>query len=129
MITDTEARKIASEWHGGGGSALYAFSSTGAIDTAREDHSIMDEIGENIRDQSNVVAMARKSGDIVTRRQGWRNICELVELQRYIITQDDCQTCHGTGDVGGNDTPFERCDDCKGSGTRGPVEGWSKLTW
>ena len=31
MITDTEARRIASEWHGGQGSALYAFASTGAI--------------------------------------------------------------------------------------------------
>lgn len=31
MITDVEARRIASEWHSGGGSPLYALSSTGAI--------------------------------------------------------------------------------------------------
>lgn len=44
MITDTEARRIASSWHGGGGTALYAFASTGAIDTARADHDIKNEI-------------------------------------------------------------------------------------
>jgi hypothetical protein len=44
MISDLEARRIASEWHGGGGTALYAFTSTGAIDTAREDHRLMHEI-------------------------------------------------------------------------------------
>lgn len=31
MITDVEARRIASDWHGGGGSALYVLTSTGAI--------------------------------------------------------------------------------------------------
>jgi hypothetical protein len=31
MISDQTAQRIASEWHGGGGSALYQFSSTGAI--------------------------------------------------------------------------------------------------
>ena len=31
MISDLRARQIASEWHGGGGTALYALSSTGAI--------------------------------------------------------------------------------------------------
>ena len=46
MITDTESRKIASEWHGGGGTALYAFSSTGAINTARADHDIIAEIND-----------------------------------------------------------------------------------
>lgn len=48
MITDTEARKIASEWHGGQGTALYAFSSTGAINTAREDHQLLHEIEDCI---------------------------------------------------------------------------------
>ena len=40
MITDAEAKRIASEWHGGGGTALYALASTGAIDTARWDHRL-----------------------------------------------------------------------------------------
>jgi hypothetical protein len=31
MLTDAEARRISCEWHGGGGSALYALCSTGAI--------------------------------------------------------------------------------------------------
>jgi hypothetical protein len=49
MITDLDARRIASEWHGGGGSALYAFASTGAIDTAYWSHSITDEIWRCLR--------------------------------------------------------------------------------
>jgi hypothetical protein len=47
MITDTEARRISSEWHGRGGSALYALASTGAIDTARDDHNTLAEISES----------------------------------------------------------------------------------
>ena len=31
MINDTQAQKIVGDWHGGGGSALYQFASTGAI--------------------------------------------------------------------------------------------------
>lgn len=30
-ISDTDAQRTASDWHGGGGSALYQFASTGAI--------------------------------------------------------------------------------------------------
>jgi hypothetical protein len=44
MISDTEARRIASDWHGGGGTALYAFASTGAINTTRADHDIENEV-------------------------------------------------------------------------------------
>lgn len=38
MITDAQARKIAADWHGGQGSALYALASTGAVrgDLVRE---------------------------------------------------------------------------------------------
>lgn len=46
MNDDTRARKIASDWHGGGGSAVYALASTGAIDTARDDHNLLDEIND-----------------------------------------------------------------------------------
>ena len=45
IISDRQARDIANSWHGGGGSALYAFASTGAIDTARADHNLKAEIG------------------------------------------------------------------------------------
>lgn len=31
MISDTDAQRTAGDWHGGGGSALYVFASTGAI--------------------------------------------------------------------------------------------------
>lgn len=47
IINDTQARKIASEWHSGGGSPLYVLSSTGAIS-----NETVDEINENIREQS-----------------------------------------------------------------------------
>lgn len=32
VISDGQARRIASEWHGGMGSALYSFASSGAVD-------------------------------------------------------------------------------------------------
>lgn len=48
MIDDRTARRIACDWHGGGGSALYALCSTGAIDTGRRDHSALDEIRDDI---------------------------------------------------------------------------------
>jgi hypothetical protein len=31
MIRDTTAQRIAADWHGGGGTALYQFASTGRI--------------------------------------------------------------------------------------------------
>jgi hypothetical protein len=34
MLTDAQARTIACSWHGGGGTALYALCSTGAITEA-----------------------------------------------------------------------------------------------
>jgi hypothetical protein len=43
MISDQEARRIACGWHGGGGSALYALCSTGAINTARDGHDAYGE--------------------------------------------------------------------------------------
>ena len=44
IISDQQARDIAFAWHGGGGSALYALASTGAINTARAEHDLQDEI-------------------------------------------------------------------------------------
>lgn len=36
MITESEARAIAADWHGGQASALYAFSSSGHVDSSTE---------------------------------------------------------------------------------------------
>lgn len=36
MFTESEARAIAADWHGGQGSALYAFSSSGHVDSSTE---------------------------------------------------------------------------------------------
>jgi hypothetical protein len=41
-ISDTTARRIASEWHGGQSSPLYALTSCGAIDVAAVDREICD---------------------------------------------------------------------------------------
>lgn len=91
MITDLEARKIASEWHGGGGTALYAFTSTGAIDTARGDHNAATEVDNAIADE-----VARRGGTFDGPDE-----TNLWDLFDYIAN----------------------------TGTRGPVPGWSDLTW
>ena len=67
-ITDQQARKIASEWHGGGGTALYALASTGAIDTARADHDVAQEITECAR---------------ACRGKGGPDFTNLIELRAY----------------------------------------------
>jgi hypothetical protein len=44
MINDGQARRIASEWHGGMSSALYSLGSSGAIDLDR----VRDEISREL---------------------------------------------------------------------------------
>ena len=44
MISDGQARRIASEWHGGMSSALYSLASSGAIDPDR----VRDEISREL---------------------------------------------------------------------------------
>jgi DNA-binding PadR family transcriptional regulator len=44
MISDGQARRIASEWHGGMSSALYALTSCGAIDLDRARDEITREL-------------------------------------------------------------------------------------
>lgn len=46
MINDGQARRIASEWHGGMSSALYSLGSSGAIDLDRVQHEISRELGQ-----------------------------------------------------------------------------------
>lgn len=41
-MTDAEARQVAAEWHGGIGSALYSFASTGAIHVQTMDAELDD---------------------------------------------------------------------------------------
>lgn len=64
MITDVEARRIACDWHGGGGSALYALCSTGAItdDTARECRNTMATNGEVYGDLLDVIDYCQEHG-------------------------------------------------------------------
>lgn len=85
-LTDLEARKIAAAWHGGGGTALYALCSSGAIDTAREDHDVARELTECARS---------------CRGKGGPDFTNLIDLRTYT----------------------------RRHGPRGPVDGWSDLTW
>jgi hypothetical protein len=82
MITDTQARKIACEWHGGGGSALYALCSSGAIIT--DGYTTMMEIDDASRGPASP-----------------EDIDDLITLADYVMDN-----------LG-----------------RGPVDGWSKLSW
>ena len=65
MISDGQARRIASEWHGGMSSALYSLASSGAIDL---DHA-RDEISREL--QSLDVGEVRR---------------ELLALDKYVRT-------------------------------------------
>jgi hypothetical protein len=46
VINEGQARRIASEWHGGMSSALYSVASSGAIDLDHVRHEISRELGQ-----------------------------------------------------------------------------------
>ena len=79
MITDNEARNIAAQWHGGMGTALYAFASTGAIDTGRDDHNLEQEVWTELlairEDQTGPIAEGYTFED-------WR---DLLALLLYVL--------------------------------------------
>lgn len=55
LISEEEARRIASEWHGGQWSALYAFASTGTTDLARMINEVSEDFyGSAITDKGRV---------------------------------------------------------------------------
>ena len=81
MITDTEARRISSAWHGGAGTALYALASTGAIDTARADHDIGNELRDCIEAQKPLI---RNGPTIIERRDAFHGFSQLTDLEQYI---------------------------------------------
>lgn len=115
MITDLEARKLASEWHGGQRTALYALTSTGAILNGVnfdpiEDPGLFDtlvlntvaEIEDVIKELSPKDAgNPLNEGDRAAARERSIQKRELRLLLAYVIHH----------------------------GPRGPVDGWSKLTW
>lgn len=98
MLTDTEARKIASEWHGGGGTALYAFASSGAIDTARPDHCAFAEVLDALRAELGFA-----------RGQAWPSL-------------DVARNAPDYGELG------ELLSYIGHHGTRGPQPGWADLS-
>lgn len=51
-IPHRSARRIASRWHAGGGSALYALTCCGAIDTAYHAHDTAAEVEECIASEA-----------------------------------------------------------------------------
>jgi len=74
-VVDLQARKIASEWHGGGGSALYVLASSGAIVRGVE-AEIDDAIYVNGDDENNLAELSflREYVDVKGHRgpqRGW----------------------------------------------------------
>lgn len=82
MITDTHARRIAAEWHGGLSSAMYAFASSGFIAPDLEA-----EITHELEIDRNFASVEEKT--------------PLIRLLDYVRVK----------------------------GERGPVDGWSNLSW
>ena len=87
-LTDTDARRIASEW-AEGGDPLQVLASTGAVSAGT--YTMLDR---NINTVANSTAY--------TEQERTELLCELFALQDY---------CYDNGP------------------TRGPQDGWSKLTW
>ena len=75
MIYDAQARRIASEWHGGMSSALYALASSGAVDLDRARNEISRElwqldVGEARRELLALDKYVRTAGERPAR-DGW----------------------------------------------------------
>lgn len=91
MIQHKTARRIACEWHGGGGSALYVLCSTGAIDTGRNDHNAAEEINEGI-EYHRVL-----QGDV--RYSARRKMAKLSRLLAYVQHYGPRGQVDGWGDM------------------------------
>lgn len=74
LLSDLDARRLASAWHGGQGTALYAFASTGAIDTARPDHDLDAEL---------CICLAPASADLVRTIPGQSERTSVQLLRLY----------------------------------------------
>ncbi len=72
MINDRTAQRIASEWHGGQSSALYALSSTGAIRGERNDEYDYNDAAREIRPKLDAAAAAyiHQNAEGYTKRDG-----------------------------------------------------------
>ena len=72
-LSDLEARKIASEWHGGMMSPLYALASSGYVSALADDREmLMQEIRENLQttiedDQPETDRLASLSAYVIRR--------------------------------------------------------------
>lgn len=122
-ISDLTARVVASAWHGGQGSALYAFASTGAILRARtvdhEPEGYAPNMGYVVRDAS---------GREIYRGPQWQaerhagDGRDLFEEVRDLLAAD---TTLGE-DATALGALYRYADE---RGERGPVEGWDALGW
>ena len=75
MLSDVEARRIASEWHGGVGSALYVLASTGAIVDG-----VSGEIYRNILDERSRIG----TDDPDPSREDHQGLWDLEGLRSYV---------------------------------------------
>lgn len=102
MLTDLEARKIASTWHGGGGSKLHALASTGTIVGSGSLFCPYRGTVDEINDTMYTIVGADPHGtDAQSAAEEAGERAELRDLIEYCITH----------------------------GERGPQDGWGSLTW
>jgi hypothetical protein len=82
MMTDSEARTVASWWHGGQASALYSFVSTGAIfpGLLTEVNSNKPETTDDARD-INELAQYIASKGYRDAQPGWANVPLLTSIE------------------------------------------------
>lgn len=92
-MNEETARRIASEWHNGQFTGLYAFASSGyvSVDAREETESAYDHAES--ADQTSALA-------------------DLIEYLRAAGCEDSCPRCEGEGII----PTWVECPDCKGSG-------------
>lgn len=79
MISDADAQAIAAEWHGGGGSAIYAFASTGTIHDGWANGGYLNTADEVCKDLAHIVTHATVGEDQI------HQLRDLTDLLEYLI--------------------------------------------
>lgn len=74
LITIEKARRIASEWHGGQTSALYAFSSSGTMTP---------EFLYDCKQTKKEASEQARTGDLFEIEKGYRELSELVAFAEH----------------------------------------------
>jgi hypothetical protein len=111
-MTDLEARKVASEWHGGQWTGLYALASSGAI-IVNGDFS--GKTPETMINEANEWVLRDDPNTAVT-------FTALTEI-RQLVEDNEVHSAKYLLDI--MNLTFYIVD----KGPRGPVDGWANLNW